>query len=183
MPFDILIFTETYTRCCKYSDLAIPNFSIQSRYDDYSGVVVKNDSFIEKLDPTIEIVRGDKFLNVLLHFIVEKTNIITGYKSPRTPLTALQLNLKRIFDRVNLSDPCVLIGDFNINTIEDNAEFQTLEQNLDFRKSLLPNITINNYIADRTTVRLIQFSRKTFHLNIVVFMKRFFLTISQFLLV
>lgn len=154
----VLIFSETYTEK-KHRDLGIPGFTIKSRYDSnlhHSGIICyfENEFYksYKNIKVTCDIKFGGekiaKYHSILLHFKIENTHIISGYKSPKTSIYVLKEQLENIFQEfaISSSDGVALFGDFNFNTKEHSPFEKYLNEHFDLKKALKDSdSTTTNY--------------------------------------
>lgn len=153
----VLIFAETYTKE-KHSELNIPGYTAKYRRDsssNQSGIICyfQNETYNrnENVQVTCSIEFGGgknaKFHIILLHFKIENTHVISGYKSPRTPFNIFRAQLEKLVDEseILMDDQFVLLGDFNFDTKESDSPLEKyLHRKFGLVKGLKNQSTTNN---------------------------------------
>lgn len=162
--FDMLIFSEAKIEKCSDEQLKLDNFTIAHKTSDESGVICycRNDIYAKyhenlKFSPMIQKpLKKDttKYHTILIHFKLENVNVITGYKSPRTPFKVFEFAMKSLYDmHQSKNAPFIILGDFNINTIEDDSSLsQFLSDQLMFQKALEDEVSTTNFNTQIDTI-------------------------------
>ncbi|GBM80454.1 ATP-dependent DNA helicase PIF1 [Araneus ventricosus] len=138
---DVLIFSETLTS--RDENISLDGYKVKFRSDAFQGsrgLICLVKCNLEGLGDEIYhiIEKRNEYHVELFAFFINGMTIISGYKSPRTPINVFRTVFESIMNKVGDIKEIVVIGDFNFNIMnENNSDLDTFFNKFNL-KSVLP---------------------------------------------
>lgn len=137
---DLIVFAETNSK--PEEKLALLNYSICFRSDQHAdsrshsaGIIVyakDKDSLIIKMNKCVKRTKyvGNKYCYhvELFSLNVNGIDLISGYKSPKTPKMVFEETLEEVMKAISVESKVVLLGDLNLDTFEVDSPIETYLQ-------------------------------------------------------